>query len=231
MANESQVISSAEFLRQLKDEIHRSPKQRVNHPFVKAVCAGKATMEQIRRWALQDYQFRSAVPRIAMLRYLACSDHEFQPRLFEVVEEETRGLLPGSAGHADLFVEFAESIGTTRRELQNAELRPSTAAHLYYAELVIHTLPWFVMMAAQIGAEGTFPPAVAALGQGFMKRYGMKPESVRFFTVHAEADEQHGKLAEDIALRYITSPPLQEQTRAATLRRMELLYDVWSIDY
>ncbi|MFQ5542231.1 MAG: hypothetical protein ACE5E2_05330, partial [Candidatus Binatia bacterium] len=102
-------LSSAEFLSQLKEEIARSPKQRVNHPFVQAVCSGTASMEQIRRWALQDYQFRRAVPRIAMLRYLACSDPEIASKLHEVVEEETRGLLPGSAGHADMFVEFAES--------------------------------------------------------------------------------------------------------------------------
>ncbi|HWP56460.1 MAG TPA: iron-containing redox enzyme family protein [Candidatus Acidoferrales bacterium] len=231
MDGQTEGVSSAEFVRQLKQEISRHSKQRVNHPFVRAVAAGRASMEEIRRWAIQDYQFRRAVPRIAMLRYLACSDPEIARRMFEVVEEETRGLLPGSAGHADLFVEFAESIGIARAELENAELRPATAAHLYYAELVIHTLPWFVVMAAQIGAEGTFPPAVAALGQGFMKQYGMRPEALRFFTVHAEADEEHGKLAEEIAVRYITSPHLQQQTREVTFRRMELLYDVWSIDY
>jgi pyrroloquinoline-quinone synthase len=230
VAAQSDVLSSAEFVRQLKEEIARSPKQRVNHPFVRAVCAGTASLEQIRKWALQDYQFRRAVPRIAMLRYLACTDPEFAPRLYEVVEEETRGLATGSAGHADMFIEFGESIGITRKELETAELRPATAAHLYYAELIIHTLPWFVMMAAQSGAEGTFPPAAAALGRGFIKQYGMSPQSVRFFTVHVEADEEHGTLAEDIALRYITSPPLQQQTREVTMRRLELLYDVWTVD-
>ena len=230
MATHSDVTSSAEFVRRLKEEIARSPKQRVNHPFVRAVCAGTASLEQIRKWAIQDYQFRRAVPRISMLRYLACSDPEFAGRLYEVVEEETRGLATGSAGHCDMFVEFAESIGITRKELETAELRPATAAHLYYAELIIHTLPWFVMMAAQIGAEGTFGPAAAALGQGFIKQHGMKPEAVRFFTVHVEADEEHGTLAEDIARRYITSPHLQAQTREVTMRRLELLYDVWTID-
>lgn len=227
---QSEALSSSEFVRRLKEEISRHPKQRVNHPFVRAVCAGKASLEQIRNWALQDYQFRGAVPRIAMLRYLACTDPDFAPRLYEVVEEETRGLATGSSGHCDMFVEFAQSIGITRRQLETAELRSATAAHLYYAELVIHTLPWFVMMAAQIGAEGTFGPAAAALGQGFVKQYGMKPEAVRFFTVHVEADEEHGSLAEEIALRYMTSPQLQQQTREVTLRRMELLYDVWTLD-
>src|SRR5207249_6066350 len=103
----TQAVSSAEFVRHLTEEIAASPKQRVNHPFVQAVCAGTATQQQLRAWALQDYQFRRAVPRIAMLRYLACSDPAFQPRLYEVVEEETRGLAPGSAGHPDMFLEFA----------------------------------------------------------------------------------------------------------------------------
>jgi pyrroloquinoline quinone (PQQ) biosynthesis protein C len=230
MAVQSDAISSAEFVRRLKEEISRRPKLRVNHPFVRAITAGTATMDQIRAWAIQDYQFRAAVPRISMLRYLACTDPEFARRLYGVVEEETEGLATGSAGHCDMFIEFAESIGLTRKDLDNATLTPETAAHLYYVELVIHTMPWFIVMAAQIGAEGTFGPAAAALGQGFIKNYEMKPEAVRFFTVHVEADEDHGSLAEEIAVRYVTSPHLQQQTRDATFRRMDLLYDIWTLD-
>ena len=225
----STTPSADEFVDELKQEIAVFPKLRINHPFVKAVCDGTATMDQIRTWAVQDYQFRCAVPRIALLRYVACSDPEFAPKLFEVAEEETRGLLPGSSGHPDMFVEFAEAIGLTRADLENAALLPATAAHLYFAELVIHTHPWFVVMAAQVGAEGTFGPAAAALGKGFMESYGMTPESVRFFTVHVEADEEHGTLAEDIGRRYLTAPALQQQTREVMFRRMELLYDIWTI--
>lgn len=229
MAVQSEMISSVEFVRRLKQEIQAFPKIRIKHPFLKAVCNGTATMDQIRAWAVQDYQFRAAVPRIAMLRYLACSDPEIGQKLWGVVEEETRGMDTGTAGHNELAIRFAESIGLTRSQLETAELRPSTAAHLYYAELVIHTLPWFVVMAVQIGAEGTFGPAAAALGHGFIKNYNMKPDDVRFFTVHSEADEEHGSIAEEIAVRYITSPQLQELTRKHTFRRMELLYDVWTL--
>ena len=230
MESQSVTLTSAEFVQRLKKDIQAFPKIRIKHPFLKAVCNGTATMDQIRAWAIQDYQFRAAVPRIAMLRYLACSDPEIARKLWGVVEEETRGLDTGSAGHNELAIRFAESIGLTRSQLENAERRPSTAAHLYYAELIIHTLPWFVVMAIQIGAEGTFGPAAAALGHGFIKEYNMKPDDVRFFTVHSEADEEHGSLAEEIAVRYITSPHLQVLTRQHTFRRMELLYDIWSID-
>ena len=230
MDKQNGLVSSAEFVQQLKKDIHAFPKIRIKHPFLKAVCAGTATMEQIRAWAIQDYQFRAAVPRIAMLRYLACTDPEIARKLWGVVEEETRGLDTGSAGHNELFIRFAASIGLTPEQLENAELRPATAAHLYYVELIIHTLPWFVVMAIQIGAEGTFGPAAAALGHGFINKYNMKPDDVRFFTVHSEADEDHSNLAEEIAVRYITSPHLQDQTRKHNFRRMELLYDIWSVD-
>jgi pyrroloquinoline quinone (PQQ) biosynthesis protein C len=222
-------ISSVEFVRQLKKDIQAFPKIRIKHPFLKAVCDGTATMDQIRAWAIQDYQFRAAVPRIAMLRYLACSDPEFAQKLWGVVEEETRGMDTGTAGHNQLAIRFAESIGLTQSQLENAELSPSTAAHLYYVELIIHTLPWFVVMAIQIGAEGTFGPAAAALGHAFIKNYNIKPDDARFFTVHAEADEDHGNLAEEIAVRYISSPQLQALTRKHTFRRMELLYDIWTL--
>jgi pyrroloquinoline quinone (PQQ) biosynthesis protein C len=230
MENQPAVLSSKDFVQQLKREIQAFPKIRIKHPFLKAVCAGTATMDQIRAWAIQDYQFRAAVPRIAMLRYLACTDPEIAQKLWGVVEEETRGMETGTAGHNGLAIRFAESVGVTRSQLESAELRPSTAAHLYYVELIIHTLPWFVVMAIQIGAEGTFGPAAAALGNGFIKQYGMKPDDVRFFTVHSEADEEHGSLAEEIAVRYLHSPQLQELTRKHNFRRMELLYDIWSIE-
>ena len=224
------MATSKEFVDQLKKDIQAFPKIRIKHPFLKAVCNGSATMDQIRAWAIQDYQFRAVVPRICMLRYLACTDPEIAKKLWGVVEEETRGLDTGTAGHNELAIRFANSIGLTQKQLETAELRPSTAAHLYYVELIIHTLPWFVVMSIQIGAEGTFGPAAAAIGNGLIKNYQMNPDDVRFFTVHSEADEDHSSLAEEIAVRYLHSPSLQDQTYKATFRRMELLYDIWSID-
>src|SRR5207248_1111780 len=105
MIAQSEILSSNEFVSRLKQEVAASPKLRVNHPFVRAVSEGTASREHIRQWALQDYPFRRAVPRIAMLRYLACSDPEFAPRLYGVVEEETRGMDTGSAGHVNLFLD------------------------------------------------------------------------------------------------------------------------------
>ena len=56
------MATSAEFVVQLKNDIQAFPKIRIKHPFLKAVCNGTATIDQIRTWAIQDYQFRAAVP-------------------------------------------------------------------------------------------------------------------------------------------------------------------------
>jgi pyrroloquinoline-quinone synthase len=229
MATQVEVLSGAEFVRQLKTEIAAHPKLRVNHPFLRAVSAGTATMDDLRAWACQEWKFKEVVPRVVLLRYLACNDPEFQPKLFEVVEEETEGASTGTAGHNQMFLEFAEALGLTLKDLQSAPTLPATAAHLYYCELVCYTLPWFVVMTAQMGAEGTSPPAMAALARGFTTNYGLSAEAVRFFTVHVEADSDHGSAAEDVAARYVTSAPLQRLARETTFRRMELTYDVWSL--
>jgi pyrroloquinoline-quinone synthase len=229
MATQVEILSGAEFVRQLKAEIWAHPKLRVNHPFVRAVNAGTATLDEIRAWACQEWKFKEVVPRVVMLRYLACSDPAFQPKLYEVVEEETAGVSTGTAGHNQMFLEFAAAIGLSLVDLQDAPTLPATAAHLYFCELVCYTLPWFVVMTAQMGAEGTSPPAMAALAEGFITHYGLAPEAVRFFTVHVEADTDHGSAAEDVAARYMTSAPLQQLARDTTFRRMELTYDVWSV--
>jgi pyrroloquinoline-quinone synthase len=219
------ALAPREFVERFKAEIAAHPKLRVNHPFVRGIQAGTISREHLLEWVRQDYKFRNAVPRLAMLRYLACTDPEIARRLYEVVEEETAGLATGSAGHIDLFVRFAAALGLSREELDAAPLLPATAAHLYYAELIIHTRPWFVVMAAQMAA----PAAMAALAEGFVKHYGLSPDDVAFFTVHVDADEDHGSLAEEIAERYLQSPALQAETREVGLRRLELLYDTWTI--
>jgi pyrroloquinoline-quinone synthase len=229
MAVESPTLTSRDFVEQFEAEIAAHPKVRAKHPFVHGVREGRISQEHLRAWACQDYKFRNIVPQVSMQRYLACTDPHFARKLYEVVEEETEGLATGSAGHIDLFIDFAKALGLSREELDAAEMTPATAAHLYYVELIVHKYPWFVVMAAQIAAEGTFPEATIALAEGLREHYHLSEEGLRFFTVHEEADEQHGSLAEDIAEAYLHSPLLQQQTREVGLTRLGLLYDIWTI--
>src|SRR4051812_1535695 len=111
------ALSSRDFVQSFKEEVAAFPKLRARHPFVLAVRDGRVSKEHLREWARQDYKFRNIVPRISLMRYTACSDPHFARKLYEVVEEETAGLSTGSAGHIELFLDFAAALGLTRQEL------------------------------------------------------------------------------------------------------------------
>jgi len=213
---------------ELKQLIKTSPFVLAEHPFVEGISKGSLRIEQIRGWAMQDSHYRRAVPRLAMVRYLRCTDPEIQQRLAGVVAEESEGGQYGSSGHYDLFLRLAAAVGASPDEVNNSRPHAGPAAHIYWAELIAWTLPWFVAMSAQLAGEGQFPAASGKLSDGMMEHYGLTREQVEFFDAHGEADQDHGSLAEDIVNRYIVTPELQAQARAVVQRKLELQWDMWS---
>ncbi len=222
------VAAGSRFLDELNHEIVNSEWSSVRHPFVVGVNNGTIPLHQIRGWAIQDSHYRRDVHRLALLRYLRCTDPDIQQRLGGVVAEEAEGADTGSDGHYKLFLRFANSIGLSEEEVQNSEPMPATAAHIYWAELIMWTMPWPVAMAAQLAGEGQAPITSRMMSDGLQKHYGLSPEQAAFFDVHVEADSDHKSLAEDIVSRYLVTPELQEQARAVVKRKLKLVYDMRS---
>ena len=79
---------------------------------------------------------------------------------------------------------------------------PGAAAHVYWAELIVHTQPWFVALAAQMAGEGQAPRTNALLRQGLQQHYGLDEKALRFCRTHEEADVEHSSLSELIVRRY-----------------------------
>jgi pyrroloquinoline-quinone synthase len=221
------IAPATDFVAELQHTIESSGYYMANHPFVEGIYNGTLSVDQIRGWALQDSQYRRAVPRLSTIRYLRCTDPEIQRQLAGVVAEESEGGQFGQFGHYELFLRLAEAIGLTREQVANAKPAPGAAAHVYWAELILWNLPWFVAMSAQLAGEGQYPPAAEKLSEGFQKHYGLSAEHAAFFDVHGEADEEHGDLAANIVRRYLVTPELQEQARAVIQRKLELQWDMW----
>ena len=222
------VPTAQDFVQELKAQIASSGKTHLEYPLVRGVAAGTIPLRQLQGWVRQDYFYRKHVPRLAMLRYLKCTDPEIAAHLYAVVEEEAAGASTGTAGHVELFLDFAAGLGVSRDDLERAPVLPGTAAHVYWAELVLHTQPWFVAMAAQLAGEAEGPPSNAVLRRGFREHYGLDEKALRFFGTHETADAEHGSLAAQIVRRYVVTPELQAQTRAIVQRKTELLWDMWA---
>src|SRR5581483_6096279 len=171
---------------------------------------------------------RRDVHRLALLRYLRCTDPDIQRRLGGVVAEEAEGTDTGSDGHFQLFLRFANAIGLSEEDVLSSEPLPATAAHIYWAELILWTHPWPVAMAAQMAGEGQAPITSRMMSDGLQKHYGLSAEQAAFFDVHVEADSDHRSLAEDIVVKYIVTEELQEQAMAVVRRKLKLMYDMRS---
>jgi pyrroloquinoline-quinone synthase len=221
------VSTGQDFVQELKELIRTSGKAHMDYPLIQGVAAGTIPLRQLQGWVTQDYFYRKHVPRLAMLRYLQCTDPEIAAHLYEVVAEESAGESTGTAGHVDLFFDFAAGLGVSREQLEHAPVLPGAAAHLYWAELIIHTQPWFIQMAAQLAGEGDGAAKNAVMARGFQEHYGLDAKAVQFFRTHETADEDHGSLTEDIIRRYVVTPELQAQARAIVQRKLDLLWDMW----
>jgi len=149
------VPTAQDFVQDLKAQIRRSGKSHADYPLVQGIAAGTIPPRQLQGWITQDYVYRRHVPRLAMLRYLKCTDPEIAAHLYEVVEEETAGTSTRTAGHVELFFDLAAGLGVSREQLETAAVLPGAAAHVCWAELILHTQPWFVAMAAQLAGSPT----------------------------------------------------------------------------
>jgi pyrroloquinoline quinone (PQQ) biosynthesis protein C len=221
------ATTTQDFVQELKAMIRDSGKAHADYPLVKGIATGTIPLRQLQGWITQDYFYRKHVPRLAMLRYLKCTDPEIAQHLAEVVEEESVGASTGTAGHVDLFYDLAAGLGVSREQLENARVLPGAAAHVYWAELIIHTQPWFVAMAAQLAGEGDGARNNTVMRQGLKEHYGLDEKALQFYRTHEEADAEHGSLTETIIERYIVTPELQAQARAIVQRKIELLWDMW----
>ena len=221
------IPTQQDFVRELRELIATSDRHLLRHPLIQGVAAGTIPRHQLQGWVTQDYFYRKHVSRLAMLRYLKCTDPEIAAHLYEVVEEESTGSHTGEAGHVQLFIDFAAGLGVSREQLEQAPILPGAAAHVYWAELILHTQPWFVALAAQMAGEGMAPQVYARMQQGLAQHYGLDDRALRFGRTHEEADTEHGALSELIVRRYLVTPELQQQARAIVQRKLELQYDMW----
>jgi pyrroloquinoline-quinone synthase len=177
------------------------------HPFVRSVHEGNATKLHLRQFAIEHYEMtvRDSGPYIAQgycsMTKLDAVGAELMAANFA---EEAMGLYTRTAGHAVLLFEFWEQgLGLPRRELE--ESSASTAAR------AVNGYFWLLMTqkVRYSGAggilEGGFSHACEKMFDGLRKHYDMKPEALRFFSGHIEADREHAATGRKLIERLLTN--------------------------
>jgi pyrroloquinoline-quinone synthase len=183
------------------------------HPYVKLVGEGRAAREQLRGYPIQHYEMtvRDSAPLSAEV-YLRLRelDETVGQEAAKGFAEEALGLYSQSASHTELLFELWEGgLGQPRQQLIKALGSDNARAFNACMYRIIRLKPQF------LGAIGLMEeievPAYLALMQGMERHYAIKPEHLRFFSVHYEADKEHGEGGHRIIDRFVTGTGREEE--------------------
>jgi len=117
--------------------------------------------------------------------------------------EEAMGFYTHTAGHKELLFEFWEQgLGLPRKELEEASASAAARTLNAYLWLVLSRKPRYSGAAGIL--EGGFSQACEKMLAGLQTHYGMKPEALRFFSGHIEADKEHAQTGRKLIERLLT---------------------------
>jgi len=161
----------------------------LKHPFYVAWSKGELPIETLRDYAGQYYHFESNFPRYVATAYAQLGRAEDRRLLLEnLTDEEGR-----DPTHPELWLDFAEGIGLSRRAARSAPAAPATRDLLatYQREGGRGAGP---ALAALYAYESIFPEVAAEKSRGLRANYAIRDRATHeFFRVHTGADVAHSR--------------------------------------
>jgi len=187
----------------------------LKHPFYTAWTEGTLSMEALRGYAAQYYKHVAAFPRYLSAIHSQTPDIETRQYLLENLNDEERG----TDNHPELWLRFAEGIGTMRDAVRGAAALPeTTACDETYREIASARGP-IAGLAALYAYESMVPSVAKSKIEGLKLHYGIDDdETLRFFNVHLEVDEWHA----EVARKLLDKAPTDEREAAVEAADMTL---------
>ncbi len=164
----------------------------LKHPFYTAWTEGRLTKTALAGYSAQYYKHVAAFPRYLSAIHTQTPDLETRQYLLENLIDEERG----AENHPELWLRFAEGIGTTREAVRGAAALPeTTTCDFTYREITSACGP-IAGLAALYAYESMVPAVSMSKIEGLKLHYGIDDdETLRFFNVHLEVDEWHAQVA------------------------------------
>lgn len=163
-------------------------KHLLGHPFYQAWTRGELSRAALQDYARQYYHHVAAFPTYLSAVHAHTDDQEVRKSILaNLIDEEA-----GNPNHPDLWLQFAESLGVSREEVQNTPLWLETRNLIETFRAVCGGMTTAAGLAALYAYESQIPALAASKVDGLKKFYGMNnPEGYRYFTVHIKADQEH----------------------------------------
>lgn len=200
-----------------------------NHPLAQKIGDGKATRDRIRQFAIEHYEMtvRDSGPYIARgYINMAKVDTLGAELMAENLVEEALGAHTHTPGHCDLLCEFWErGLGLPRKELEESSASAAARAmNAYFLLLMTHEIRY----SGALGIlEGGFSQACEKMLAGLQRHYGMRPEALRFFSGHVEADKEYSQTGRKLIERLLTTDRERREFLTEARCLAELYWEGW----
>jgi len=198
-------------------------KHLLKHPFYLAWTRGELSREALADYSRQYYQHVAAFPTYLSAIHANCEHQPTRKELLQnLIDEEA-----GSPNHPELWLNFAESLGVSAMDAQNAEKWPETK-NLIDTFRSVCDGSIAEGLAALYAYESQIPAICESKIDGLKKHYGFAdPKHYEYFTVHIEADREHSA-AEQRLLRGYVGDQNSERVRASVNRVLDALWEMLS---
>ncbi len=163
-------------------------KHLLTHPFYLAWTRGELSKEALQDYASQYYHHVAAFPTYLSAVHAKCDDQPTRKQILSnLIDEEA-----GDPNHPELWLQFAEKLGTSSDEVRATEKQPETTALIDTFRSVCANGETAEGLAALYAYESQIPAVSESKIEGLKKHYGFgDPESYQYFSVHVEADREH----------------------------------------
>ncbi len=164
-----------------------SEKHLLKHEFYQAWSCGAVPMETLRLYAEQYYHHVKAFPRYLSATHSNCDDLASRQVLLDNLIDEERG----PENHPELWLRFAEGLGTTRDNVKNAELLSETSS-LVDTFMDSSKKSYCEGLGALFAYEHQIPEIATFKMEALKKHYAIQDAAtLSFFDVHQKADVYH----------------------------------------
>lgn len=163
-------------------------KHLLTHPFYLAWTRGELSRAALTDYAQQYYHHVAAFPTYLSAVHSRCEDLATRKQvLSNLIDEEA-----GDPNHPELWLQFAEALGTSRAEVRGAEKQSETAALIDTFRSVCSNGETADGLGALYAYESQIPTVSESKIDGLKKHYGFEdPKAYEYFSVHIEADREH----------------------------------------
>jgi pyrroloquinoline-quinone synthase len=199
-------------------------KHLLKHPFYLAWTRGELSKEALADYARQYYHHVAAFPTYLSAVHAKCNDQTTRKQLLNnLIDEEA-----GSPNHPELWLQFADGLGISQDDAENAEEWPETKNLIETFRSVCAHGSTAEGVAALYAYESQVPAICESKIDGLKKHYGFSnSQHYQYFTVHLEADREHSAAERKMLGSYVDKQNF-EFVRESVNRVLDALWEMLS---